>query len=100
VTRNSFVIKLERERLHWVVLVSDGAAGFYGIELNTADHYQRPLFVMVLEDQKRGMDILPRQSFCGRESAADPISRDWAKLAGAPGGAVDRTETAELEPCR
>jgi len=78
-----------------VVLVGDGAVGFHGVELDTAERYQRPLIVVVLDDQKWGAVALPQRICYGREFAVDLESRDWAKFAEALGGVGIRAETAE-----
>ncbi len=78
-----------------VVLVGDGAVGFHGVELDTAVRYQRPLVILVLEDQKWGAVALPQQSFYGRDFEVDLAPRDWAKFAEALGGIGARAETAE-----
>ncbi len=78
-----------------VIVVGDGAVGFHGVELDTAERYRRPVVIVVLEDLKWGAVALPQQSVYGRDFAVDLVSRDWAKFAEALGGIGIRAETAE-----
>jgi acetolactate synthase-1/2/3 large subunit len=78
-----------------VVFVGDGAIGYHGVELDTAERYHRPVIVVVLDDQKWGAIALPQQRTLGRDYGVDLKQRDWGRFAEALGGLGYRAETME-----
>ena len=78
-----------------VVLVGEGAVGYHGVELDTAARYDRPIIVVVLDDQKWGAIAVPQKQNSGAEFELDLPGRDWDKFAEAMGGFGARAETVE-----
>jgi acetolactate synthase-1/2/3 large subunit len=76
-----------------VVFVGDGGVGYHAMELDTAARYDRPVIVVVLDDEKWSAIALPqRQSYGGEFEMALP-RRDWPRLAESLGGFGARAET-------
>lgn len=78
-----------------VVFVGDGAVGYHGVELDTAERYERPIIIIVLDDQKWGAIALPQRRTLGAEYGVDLKERDWGRFAEALGGLGYRAETME-----
>ena len=79
-----------------VVFVGDGAVGYHGVELDTAERYDRPIIIVVLDDRKWGAIALPQQRTLGRDYAVDLRERDWRRFAEALGGKGYRAETTDM----
>ena len=78
-----------------VVLLGDGGFGVYGIELDTAERYDRPIIVVVMDDQSWGCVAIPQENDYGAQYEMDLPERDWAGFARSLGGFGIRVETAE-----
>lgn len=78
-----------------VVFVGDGAVGYHGVEIDTAERYGRPVIVVVLDDRKWGAIALPQQRTLGRDYGVDLKERDWPRFAEALGGVGHRAETRD-----
>lgn len=78
-----------------VVFVGDGGVGYHVMELDTAARYERPIVVVVLDDQKWGAIALPQKTAYGSEFEMNLPRRDWPKLAESLGGFGARVETAD-----
>ena len=64
-----------------VVFVGDGGVGYHVAELETAARYNRPVTVVVLDDEKWSAIALPQRQSYGGEYEMDLPRRDWAKVA-------------------
>lgn len=69
-----------------VVFVGDGGIGYHVTELETAARYNRPVIVVVLEDQKWGAIALPQRMSYGGEFEMELPRRDWVKVVEGLGG--------------
>lgn len=69
-----------------VVFVGDGGVGFHVTEIETAARYDRPIVIVVLDDQKWGAIALPQKMAYGGEFEMDLPARDWVKVAEGLGG--------------
>jgi acetolactate synthase-1/2/3 large subunit len=69
-----------------VVFVGDGGVGFHVTELETAARYNRPIIIVILDDQKWGAIALPQMMAYGGEYEMDLPARDWPKVAEGLGG--------------
>ena len=78
-----------------VVFVGDGAIGYHGFEIDTAERYGRPIIIVVMDDQKWGAIALPQKKAYGAEFAVDLKERDWVGFAVALGAKGIRAETVE-----
>lgn len=78
-----------------VVFVGDGGIGYHVAELDTAARYDRPVVVVVLDDEKWTAVALPQREAYGAEYEMDLPARDWPSLAIALGGTGARAETVE-----
>ncbi len=78
-----------------VVFVGDGAIGYHGLELDTAERYGRPIIIVVMDDQKWGAIALPQARKYGGEFAVDLKERDWPGFATALGAEGVRAESVE-----
>jgi acetolactate synthase-1/2/3 large subunit len=80
-----------------VVFVGDGAIGYHVTELETAARYNRPIIVVVLDDQKWGAIAMPQRMAYGGEFEMDLPARDWVKVAEGLGGfGVQARTVAEI----
>jgi acetolactate synthase I/II/III large subunit len=81
-----------------VVFVGDGGVGFHVTELETAVRYERPIVIVVLDDQKWGAIALPQKASYGGEFEMELPRRDWVKVAEGLGGfGAHATGAAEIE---
>ena len=78
-----------------VVFVGDGGVGYHATELETAARYDRPVIVVVLDDEKWGAIALPQQASYGAEFEMELPRRDWAKVAEGLGGFGTRAGTVD-----
>lgn len=69
-----------------VVFVGDGGVGYHVTEIETAARYDRPIIVVVLDDQKWGAIALPQRLAYGEEYEMALPQRDWGKVAEGLGG--------------
>lgn len=69
-----------------VVFVGDGGVGYHVTELETAVRYNRPVIIVVLDDQKWGAIAIPQRMAYGGEFEMDLPRRDWVKVAEGLGG--------------
>jgi acetolactate synthase-1/2/3 large subunit len=77
-----------------VVFVGDGGIGYHVTELETAARYDRPVVVVVLDDEKWGAIALPQKMAYGGEFEMDLPRRDWARVAEGLGGFGAHARTA------
>jgi acetolactate synthase I/II/III large subunit len=68
------------------VFVGDGGAGYHITELETAVRYDRPIVIVVLDDEKWAAIALPQRQSHGEEFEMDLPRRDWAGVAKGLGG--------------
>jgi acetolactate synthase-1/2/3 large subunit len=78
-----------------VVFVGDGGVGYHVTELETATRYNRPVIVVVLDDEKWAAIALPQRQSYGGEFEMDLPRRDWAKVAEGLGGFGAAARTPE-----
>ena len=78
-----------------VVLLGDGAFAYHGMELDTAERYDRPIIVVVMDDQSWGCVAIPQEDDYGAQFEMDLPERDWAGVSRALGGFGVRAETAD-----
>jgi acetolactate synthase I/II/III large subunit len=78
-----------------VVFVGDGGIGYHVTELETAARYQRPVIVVVLDDEKWAAIALPQRQAYGDEFEMDLPRRDWAKVAEGLGCFGAKAETVD-----
>lgn len=78
-----------------VVFVGDGGVGYHVTELETAARYNRPVIVVVLDDEKWAAIALPQRQSYGGEFEMDLPRRDWAKVAEGLGGFGAAARTPE-----
>ncbi len=76
-----------------VVLVGDGALAYHAVELDTAERYDRPIIVVVMDDQKWGCVAIPQARDYGAEFEMGLPERDWPAVARSLGGFGHRAET-------
>lgn len=69
-----------------VVFVGDGGVGYHVTELETAARYNKPVIIVVLDDQKWGAIAIPQRMAYGGEFEMDLPKRDWIKVAEGLGG--------------
>lgn len=69
-----------------VVFVGDGGIGYHVTELETAVRYNRPVIIVVLDDQKWGAIAMPQRMAYGAEFEMNLPRRDWVKVAEGLGG--------------
>jgi acetolactate synthase-1/2/3 large subunit len=69
-----------------VVFVGDGGVGYHVTELETAARYNKPVIIVVLDDQKWGAIAIPQRMAYGGEFEMDLPKRDWVKVAEGLGG--------------
>jgi acetolactate synthase-1/2/3 large subunit len=69
-----------------VVFVGDGGIGFHVTEIDTAVRYNKPIVVIVLDDQKWSAIALPQKKAYGSEFEMDLPTRNWDKVAEGLGG--------------
>lgn len=78
-----------------IVFVGDGGVGYHVAELDTAARYDRPVIVVVLDDQKWSAIAIPQRQQYGEEFEMDLVRRDWPAVATALGGAGYTATTAD-----
>jgi acetolactate synthase-1/2/3 large subunit len=76
-----------------VVLVGDGGLAYHAVELDTAERYDRPIIIVVMDDQKWGCIAIPQKLDYGAEFEMDLKERDWPGFARSLGGFGIRAET-------
>ena len=76
-----------------LVFVGDGGLGYHGFEIDTAVRYDRPIIVVVMDDQKWGCIAVPQKAKYGAEFEMDLPERDWPGFARSLGGFGIRAET-------
>lgn len=69
-----------------VVFVGDGGVGYHVTELETAARYDRPIIVVVLDDNKWGAIALPQKMAYGDEFEMTLPARAWSQVAEGLGG--------------
>jgi acetolactate synthase I/II/III large subunit len=77
------------------IFAGDGAVGYHVTELETAARYDKPVIVVVLDDEKWGAIALPQRRSYGGEYEMDLPRRDWAKVAEGLGCFGRRADTAK-----
>jgi acetolactate synthase I/II/III large subunit len=77
-----------------VVFVGDGGVGYHVTELETAVRYDRPVIIVVLDDQKWGAIAMPQRIAYGGEFEMNLPRRDWVKVAEGLGGFGAHARTA------
>jgi thiamine pyrophosphate-dependent acetolactate synthase large subunit-like protein len=78
-----------------VIFVGDGGVGYHVTELETAARYNRPVIIVVLDDEKWAAIALPQRQSYGGEYEMDLPRRDWAKVAEGLGCFGGKAETAD-----
>jgi acetolactate synthase-1/2/3 large subunit len=76
-----------------LVFVGDGGLGYHGFEIDTASRYDRPIIVVVMDDQKWGCIAVPQEANYGAEFEMDLPERDWPGFARSLGAFGIRAET-------
>ncbi|WP_225027514.1 thiamine pyrophosphate-binding protein [Xinfangfangia pollutisoli] len=85
-----------------VVFVGDGGVGFHVTELDTAERYDAPVIIVVLDDEMWAAISLPQEMTYGTTWEMNLPRRDWAGVARALGGKgwLARSETEIAEALR
>ncbi len=78
-----------------IIFVGDGGAGYHITELESAARYNRPVIVVVLDDEKWGAIAMPQRQSYGGEYEMNLPRRDWAKVADGLGCFGQKADTAE-----
>lgn len=69
-----------------IVFVGDGGVGYHVSELDTAERYDRPFVVVVLDDELWGAIALPQQKAYHESYEMKLPRRDWVRVAEGLGG--------------
>ncbi|WP_347312088.1 thiamine pyrophosphate-binding protein [Defluviimonas sp. SAOS-178_SWC] len=69
-----------------IVFVGDGGVGYHVTEIDTAARYDRPVIIVVLDDQKWSAIALPQKMRYGDEFEMELPRRDWPAVAKVLGG--------------
>ncbi|MGA7328269.1 MAG: thiamine pyrophosphate-binding protein [Rhodomicrobium sp.] len=78
-----------------IIFVGDGGVGYHITELESAARYNRPVIVVVLDDEKWGAIALPQRQSYGGEYEMNLPRRDWAKVADGLGCFGEKAETVQ-----
>jgi acetolactate synthase-1/2/3 large subunit len=69
-----------------IVFVGDGGVGYHVSELDTAQRYDRPIVVVVLDDELWGAIALPQEKTYHESYEMKLPRRDWVRVAEGLGG--------------
>lgn len=69
-----------------IVFVGDGGIGYHVSELDTAERYDRPILIVVLDDELWGAIALPQELAYGESYEMKLPRRDWVRVAEGLGG--------------
>jgi acetolactate synthase-1/2/3 large subunit len=69
-----------------IVFVGDGGVGYHVSELDTAERYDRPIVVVVLDDELWGAIALPQEKTYHESYEMKLPRRDWVRVAEGLGG--------------
>jgi acetolactate synthase-1/2/3 large subunit len=78
-----------------IVFVGDGGVGYHVSEIDTAARYDRPVIIVVLDDQKWSAIAMPQKMRYGAEFEMELPRRDWPAVATALGGQGYVAQTTE-----
>lgn len=81
-----------------IVFTGDGGVGYSVSELDTAERYDRPIVVVVLDDEMWGAIGLPQERSFGERYEMELPRRDWVRVAeGLGGGGVLARSAKEVK---